>query len=152
MTDTSRTFGGRAPGNVNTFTSTVGSFGFSQDFPVGTPVCPSASVSDTVIKARGNALATSKVAGVAAAAGVVGDPTRIQYAGPLKLTEEEWDEITNDTGGLVRGTPYYLSQGFGSGKLTTSNTPNSGNFLVPVGIALSSTVLLVQIGAPVQVP
>lgn len=152
MTDTSKTFGGRAPGNVNTFTSTVGSNGFSsQDFPVGSPVCASATVSDTVIKARANVLATSKVAGVAAAAGVVGNPTRIQYAGPLELTEDEWDDITGDSGGLTRGSPYYLAQGFGSGQLRTS-FPSSGNFLVPVGIALSSTVLLVQIGAPVVVP
>ncbi len=149
MTDTSTLFGGRAPGNANTFNTL--DVGGVVNFPIGTPVCPSDVEDSAIVPARANSLVTAKGLGLAATAGVVGSRALIQYAGPLTLTTAQWDAITGGSGGLTRGVPYYLSPAT-AGRLTTTKTVVSNQFVVPIGIALSATDLLIQTGSPVKNP
>ncbi|NLH05965.1 hypothetical protein, partial [Acinetobacter baumannii] len=76
--------------------------------------------------------------------------------GPLELTTAEWDAVTGETGGLVRGFEYYLDDLFG--RLTRTPQPAAaaasvtnadGSFtgpraVVSVGVALNSTVMMVR--------
>lgn len=115
----------------------------------GTPCYQAAGSADNVATpARANTNATSSVAGLAVNGFAEGDPCRIQYAGPLTLTEDQWDAATGDTGGLTRGSVYYLSAD-AAGKLT-STAPVPTNNVTQVGIALSSTTLLIQLSATIE--
>lgn len=67
--------------------------------------------------------------------------------GVLNLTTDEWDAVTDQSGGLISGSTYYLATA--SGKLTT--TPNlSSGALVVVGFASSKTDLRLSLGNQIQ--
>jgi len=93
----------------------------------------------TVDKAQSNASSTATVMGIAKGTMVAGDRGFAVYAGPLELTTAEWDAITGGSGGLTPGTTYYLDDS-AAGKFRTSNGATQ------CGVAMSSTVLFVQIG------
>ena len=152
MTDTSHTAGGRQPTNriaANTYNPTVGAT--TQHplvFPIGTPVVQSIAHEGTVIPGRANDASTSFVTGLAAGAAVAGSSAIVQMAGPITLTTAEWDAITGDSGGIVRGVPYYLSAGSNEGRLTRTPPSDDGEFVVQVGIGMSANDLLIQICCP----
>jgi hypothetical protein len=110
---------------------------------IGTPVY--ASGANTVDKARANAVGTTNVVGLvydasisaAASGGVLMD-------GILSATTGQWDAVAGTTGGLTRDTYYYLSTS--TAGLLTSTAPSSvGEFVVSVGIAISTTELKIEI-------
>jgi len=75
----------------------------------------------------------------------------IQYKtnGPLTLLTTQWDAVvTGESGGLTAGAAYYVSAA-AAGKLTVTPPAATGSYIVPVGVALSPTTLIVNIGAPV---
>ncbi len=75
----------------------------------------------------------------------------IQYKtnGPLTLLASQWDSVvTGESGGLTAGAAYYVSAA-AAGKLTVTPPAATGSYIVPVGVALSPTTLIVNIGAPV---
>lgn len=113
-----------------------------------TPVYKNA-VADEVDKARANAAATAVVYGL------VYDTTiattaqgQIATDGPLVATTTEWDAVTGQTGGLTPGALYFLDPAT-AGKLTTSAPSTTGQLIVPVGQATSTTELEISIELPI---
>jgi len=110
---------------------------------IGTPVY--ASANNTVDKARANAVGTTNVVGLvydasisaAASGGVLMD-------GILSATTDQWDAVAGTTGGLTRDVIYYLSAAT-AGLLTSTAPSNVGEFVVSVGIAISTTELKIEI-------
>lgn len=100
-----------------------------------------------IVKGRANAAGTSEVVGVNIGAAAEDEPGFAKYAGPVTLTTAEWDAVAGTTGGLTPGARYYLSTAT-AGKLTATPPSTEGQFLCPVGLALSATTLLVQTTAP----
>jgi hypothetical protein len=101
----------------------------------------------TFKKAQANAAATARVVGlvndVTITNGVVG---AIATDGPLTATTGQWDAATGQTGGLTINTIYYLDPTT-AGKITPTAPTAAGQYVVPVGIAFSTTQLDVSIGA-----
>ncbi len=148
MADTSPVAGGRQPGSPTTYNPLAGA-----SFPPGTPVRQDLAHDDTVLPGQANSIQSTIVTGLAVNPGV--GPWRqrrvlVQYIGPLTLTADQWDEITGDEGGLVRGVPYFLSATF-AGKLTTRAPYTDGDdtFDAPVGVALSPTTLFILLSFPI---
>jgi hypothetical protein len=60
-----------------------------------------------------------------------------------------WDTVTGGSGGLTEGATYYLSAAT-AGHIVASNPPvATGDFAMSVGVALSTTQMLVAIGTPI---
>ncbi len=99
----------------------------------------------TYDKAQANAGTTAGMLGfqkdVSVAAG--GNGT-IQTDGILALTTAQWDAITGGSGGLAFGTVYYLDPAT-AGKITATAPSTVGQYVVPVGRALSTTELDISI-------
>lgn len=68
----------------------------------------------------------------------------------LTLTTAQWDAVTGDTGGLTPGSRYYVS--LTAGELTTTAPSTSTEVVKQVGIALSTTQMLVTPTEPTVVP
>lgn len=102
--------------------------------------------SSTVILANGSSLALSRVLGLAMGAIAPGAIGGVRRDGVISGTVGEWDAIAGTTGGLVAGSYYFLNVSE-AGKITSS-PPNSGQ-LVKLGIAKSSTELVLDISEPV---
>ncbi len=101
----------------------------------------------TVAKAKADALATSKVVGLASTTfGIAG---RIQTDGIVSATTAEWDAVTGGSGGLTAGSTYYLSAAT-AGNLTTT-MPGINNYVVAIGIALSACELKLGIQQPMEI-
>lgn len=81
-------------------------------------------------------------------AGTSGGAVTAQFAGPVTLTTDQWDLVTGESGGLSQGAIYYLDWGFDSfGKLTQVKPIDEGMMIVQVGVAQSSTTLLLSLPA-----
>lgn len=100
--------------------------------------------------ARANAQGTVQVEGLvrdtsiaAAASGI------IQTDGVLTATTGQWDAVTGQSGGLTAGSPYYLSAAT-AGNITPTAPTSVGEFVVRVGLALSSTALDISIEPPIK--
>lgn len=73
-------------------------------------------------------------------------PTKVQFAGVVSLPTAEWDAIAGTSGGLARGSVYYVSQAT-PGNLTVT-TPSGGQTSTQVGIALNPTDLQLTLTPP----
>jgi uncharacterized membrane protein len=76
-----------------------------------------------------------------------GTTGNVQTSGIFSATTTQWDAITGGSGGLSPG-PYYLS--LTSGQLTNSSPISTGQYVVEIGLALSSTKLKLQIQSPIS--
>lgn len=110
---------------------------------IGCPVYSAGN--DTVDKARADVVATADVIGLVADTSVAAAGTGgVQVNGILAATTGQWDAIASTSGGLTRNTTYYLSAA--TAGLITSTAPSSaGQFVVQVGIAISTTELKIDI-------
>lgn len=110
---------------------------------IGTPVYNDAA--DGVKKAKGDAAGTSKVIGLVADVSITNAVAgNIAVDGVLTATTGQWDAAFGTTGGLTFGTVYYLSAA--TPGLGTNSAPNAaGQYVVRLGIALSTTELALQI-------
>lgn len=155
MTDTSSRAGGRQPTNViagNEYRPIVGESSlYPTAFPPGLAVIQSDEV-HTVLPGNAEEEDTASVIGLMAAVGVVGERTTLQTHGVLTLTTQEWDAVTDESGGLVRNSIYYLTALSQDGHITRTPPTTPGEFVVQVGIALSAIDMLVQIGPAQIVP
>ena len=148
MADTSPVAGGRQPGTPTTYNPIAGA-----SFPPGTPVRQDLVHDDTVLPGQANSIESTIVTGLAVNAGVApwgprSNRVLVQYIGPLTLTIDQWEEVTDDEGGLVRGVPYFLSATV-PGQLTRAqDDSNVNSFVAPVGVALSATTLFILLGFP----
>lgn len=107
-------------------------------------------VNDGVKKAKADAASTKDVIGLVAkdpsiAAAATGP---IQSDGVLAATTAQWDAVFGTSGGLTKGTRYYLSAATaGLGTLTAPTT--QGQYVVELGIAISTTELMIEIKSPI---
>jgi len=111
------------------------------NMPVGSPVF---LTSGKAALARANADGTAAVIGLLARPGVVGKNTLVYYTGVLTLTEAQWNAIiTGATTGLTPNTTYYLSAAV-AGFLTATAVTPEGDRVACIGVALSTTQLLIS--------
>lgn len=91
----------------------------------------------------------TRVRGLVLFAAADNDPVEVQVDGIFEAATGDWDAVTGQTGGLTEGETYYLDQDT-AGKLTVNAPVAYGDFVAPVGTALSSTELDIEIGAPIR--
>jgi hypothetical protein len=114
---------------------------------IGAPCYMNAAGS--VRRAQANALATSRVTGVAlSTTTVAGAVLELVTDGLMTATTGQWDAVTGETGGLVFDTIYYLDPTT-PGRLTATAPSTVGQTVVAVGVALSTTELSVNIQPPI---
>lgn len=110
---------------------------------IGTPVYSSAN--DTVDKAKADAVGTANVIGLVADTSIAAAATGgIITDGILTATTGQWDTIAGTTGGLTKDVIYYLSAAT-AGLLTSTSPSVAGQFVVQIGIAISTTELLIRV-------
>ena len=111
---------------------------------IGQPVYSSAN--DHVNLAQANASGTKEVIGLVADTSIAASTTgSIQDMGILSATTAQWDVVvTGESGGLVYKTTYYLDPA-NAGKLTSTAPTTVGQYVCPVGVAISSTELKINI-------
>lgn len=113
----------------------------------GQAVYPSAA--GHVNLAKADSATTCNVSGLAAAGITSGASGPIQNGGVITLTTAQWDAVAGTSGGLIFGTKYYLSDTT-AGMLVATPPSTGGHFQVPVGIANSTTdMLLYNDGFPI---
>jgi hypothetical protein len=102
----------------------------------------------------GKAIASAAQTAVCAGLAINGQPTvgaqaQVIWGGALNLTVAQWDSALADssTTGLTPGAWYYVSAAT-AGKLTAT-PPTGSNYITPVGIAITATLMLVMPGAPI---
>jgi hypothetical protein len=108
---------------------------------------------DSAKRAIATAVATSEVVGFATAATVAaGQPATVQTSGAIAATTGQWDAMAaaadSQSGGLTVGTVYYLDETT-AGKYTKTGTDTVGSALVRLGIAISTTEMLIGINEPI---
>jgi hypothetical protein len=118
---------------------------------IGSPVYLKSTVGHMDV-AKADAASTGAVIGlVTASAGIAPSVAgQVQVEGEVTLTTAQWDAITDGSGGLTVGAVYYLDAA-DAGELTTTAPTAASSVAIGVGIALSSTVLKLRIGAAVVV-
>lgn len=115
---------------------------------IGTPVYSSAN--DTVDKAKADAVGTANVIGLVADTSIAAAATGgIITDGILTATTGQWDTIAGTTGGLTKDVIYYLSAAT-AGLLTSTSPSVAGQFVVQIGIAISTTELLIRVGRRIK--
>lgn len=110
---------------------------------IGTPVYMDAA--DGFKKAQANAAGTKNVIGLVAATSIAPAASgAVTTDGVLTATTTQWDAVvTGGAGGLLFNTKYFLDPTT-AGKLTTTAPTTVGQYVVEIGIALSTTELLVR--------
>ncbi len=109
---------------------------------IGMPVYLSAA--GTVKKAKGDAASTSLVAGLMTGTVASSATGEMQLNGQLTATTAQWDALTGGSGGLTAGAYYYISAAT-AGLITSTSTSDPDQFPVKIGLALSTTVMLIDI-------
>ncbi len=128
-------------GGIPTFTNDE-----ATTMTVGTPVYLDAV--DGVKRARADVLATARAVGFVQTAAILsGEDGSVAVEGVAVATTTQWDALTGGSGGLTFNTPYYLSQTTAGG-ITSSPATTAGLYVVPLGLALSTTQMLVRIEQP----
>lgn len=114
---------------------------------IGTPVYNDAN--DGVKKGKADASSTSGIIGLMRDVSVASAATgAVQTNGVLTATTGQWDAAFGTTGGLVKGTRYYLSAT--TSGLGTATAPSTvGQNVVELGLGLSTTELLINIKSPI---
>jgi hypothetical protein len=100
----------------------------------------------TVDLAQADAAATTKVLGLVADVSIAAAASGgITTDGVLTATTGQWDAVTGQVGGLTAGSQYWLSAAT-AGALTTTAPTATGEYVAPVGVAMSTTELEITIG------
>jgi len=112
-----------------------------------TPVYNDAN--DGVKKAKADASGTKDVIGLVKDASITnGVAGAIQCDGVLAATTTQWDAVFGTTGGLTKGTRYYLSAAT-AGQGTSTAPSTVGQYVMELGIAISTTELRIGMGDPI---
>ena len=114
---------------------------------IGAPVYNDAN--DGVKKAKADASGTKDVIGLVRDTSITnGVAGGIQVNGVLTATTGQWDAVFGTTGGLTKGTRYYLSAA--TAGLGTATAPSTvGQYVVELGVAISTTELKIDIKSPI---
>lgn len=109
---------------------------------IGTPVYN--DVADGIKKAKADGSSTKDVIGlVFDVTALSGAAVNVLLSGVLKATTAQWDTAFGTSGGLTPKTRYFLSDaaaGNGAGTVPSAG----GSYVVELGIAISSTELLLS--------
>lgn len=104
---------------------------------------------DSFKKAQANGSTTKDVVGLVAATSIAnGASGAVTIDGVMTATTAQWDAVTGQTGGLTFGTRYYLDPST-SGKMTTTAPTTVGQYVVEIGVALSTTEMKVDVKSPI---
>ena len=97
-------------------------------------------------KAQANASGTRKVIGLVGTSPSITNATsgQVNVSGVMTATTTQWDAVTGGSGGLTFNTTYYLDPTT-SGKLTSTAPSTVGQYVVEIGIAVSTTELEIRI-------
>ncbi len=115
---------------------------------IGAPVYVSAAGSVDLAKA--DAAGTVQMLGLVKDTSIAtSEAGIIQTDGVLVATTGQWDAVAGTTGGLAAGAAYYLDPDT-AGLLTATAPTTAGDFVVRVGIALSTTDLDISIMPPIK--
>ncbi len=107
---------------------------------IGTPVYNDAN--DGVKKGKADASGTKDVIGLVYDTSISASTAgNIQTDGVITATTGQWDAVFGTTGGLTKGTRYFLSPTT-AGQGTSTAPSTTGQFVVLLGLALSTTELL----------
>lgn len=91
--------------------------------------------------AQANSSATKNVIGLVRDTAIASNASgNIQSDGVMVATSAQWDAVTGGSTGLTPGAIYYLSATT-AGAITSSAPSTAGQYVVQVGIALSTTAL-----------
>jgi len=102
-----------------------------------------------VKKAKADASGTKDVMGLVQQASITnGVAGMVLVNGVLTATTTQWDAVFGTTGGLTFKTRYYLSAAT-AGIATATAPTTTGQYVVELGIALSTTELMVDIKSPI---
>lgn len=99
--------------------------------------------------AQADSQSTVRVAGLVFESTDDGDPVEVITDGVFATDTLKWDSITGQTGGLTEGAVYFLSES-AAGKLTLNAPDDHGDFVAPIGTALSDTEFDIEIGQPIK--
>jgi hypothetical protein len=90
------------------------------------------------------------VAGLVMEDAIPGTQVSLMAVGIMTASAAQWEVVTGNAAGLVTGKSYYLvADAPFPGKLQEAAPTLDGQFIVHVGIALSSTQMKIQIERPV---
>lgn len=104
----------------------------------------------SVDKADAGATSTTRAVGLVSDLSIsTGLAGNVAVAGILTATTGQWDAITGQVGGLTSGATYFLSGGT-PGTLTTTPPSGVGEYIAPIGIALSTTKFKIAIDPTIQ--
>ena len=110
---------------------------------IGTPVY--VDDANSVDKAQADATGTKDVFGLVSDTSIAASETgAIITDGFLTATTEQWDAVAGTTGGLAAGTKYYLDPDT-AGKITSTAPTTVGDFVCPVGTAISTVAIKIDI-------
>jgi len=114
---------------------------------IGTPVYSSAA--DHFNLAKGDASGTKDVIRIVQATSISSATAgNVQLNGVVTATTGQWDTAFGTSGGLTFNTRYYLSAAT-AGKGTVTAPSTVGQYVVELGIALSTTELLLTLRSPI---
>jgi hypothetical protein len=102
--------------------------------------------------AEANASSTSQVVGLVLSTTIATTASgTVLIAGPFTATTAQWDAVvTGESGGLTPGTTYWLDPAT-AGNLTATPPSTATQFDTYVGVAQSSTVIILGIAQPIGV-
>lgn len=105
----------------------------------------------TVDLAQADAAATTEILGLVAVSPSIGiaGSGNIQTDGILAGSTDQWDAVTGDAGGLTPGSVYYVDPDT-AGMLTTTAPTTAGDFVIRVGVALSTTEMDITATPPIK--
>lgn len=117
--------------------------GLGGTISIGTPVYSSAD--GHCNKAIATSATLSQVVGLVADQAIAHAAAgNVRTEGPLTATSVQWDAITGDIGGLVPNAQYYLDPST-AGMLTRVQPTDPGQFIAPIGTAISSDTIVIRI-------
>lgn len=99
--------------------------------------------------AKADASGTVEVVGLVRDASIgIAASGNIQTDGVLTASTAQWDAVTGQTGGLTFGAVYFLSAAT-AGRITTTAPSTTGQFVMRLGKALSTTDFDISILQPI---
>jgi len=111
---------------------------------IGMPVFLT-GIGNGVHRARANTGSTSIVAGLCNLTSVAtNQAVHVQTDGQLTATTAQWNILTGQVSGLTEGATYYLSIST-PGQITPNISTTAGTYVCPIGIALSTTSMLIRV-------
>ncbi len=114
-----------------------------ETFLPGMPVC---KVGSSYLRARSTA-PRQNCLGFAVEAASPGEQLKIQTAGLMSMSAENWDLVTNEVGGLSTSMFYYVDE---NSKVTLNAPTEFPHYLVKLGYALNNTDFLIDIDLSIK--